>query len=306
MENQIFMEQISLSKDFSVSPIIHGQMRINDWHLSSEDLLSQMKMLKEWSIDTFDNADIYGNYTCEKLVGDALALDPSFRNEIKIITKCGICIQSDKYPERQIQFYDYSYDYIVGQVEKSLQNLRTDHIDLLLLHRPSYLLDPNEVARAFDYLHQSGKVLHFGVSNFYPQDFSMLESYCNVPLITNQIEVSPYCLEHFENGNLSFLLEKRIRPMAYSPLAWGKLVHPDCEKSHRLVAELDRVVRELGVDGIDKVIFAWIAMHPAGIVPINGSGNFDRIRRSIEALSIKMSAEQWQRILVASRGVRLP
>lgn len=300
------MKQIFLTNNFSVSPIIHGQMRINDWRLSSDELLAQMKQLREWGIDTFDNADIYGNHTCEGLVGDALALDPSFRNSIKIITKCGICIQSNKFPDRQIQFYDYSYDYIVGQVEKSLQNLRTDRIDLLLLHRPSYLLNPTEVARAFDHLHQSGKVLHFGVSNFYSHDFSMLQSYCNVPLITNQIEVSPYCLEHLENGNLSYLLEKRIRPMAYSPLAWGKLVHPDCEKSHRLVAELDRIAHELDVDGIDKVIFAWIAMHPAGIVPINGSGNLERIRRSIEALDIKMSVEQWQRILVASRGVRLP
>ena len=284
----------------------HQQLYINAWRLSSDELLAQMKQLCEWGIDTFDNADIYGNHTCEGLVGDALALDSSFRNSIKIITKCGICIQSNKFPDRQIQFYDYSYDYIVGQVEKSLQNLRTDRIDLLLLHRPSYLLNPTEVARAFDHLHQSGKVLHFGVSNFYSHDFSMLQSYCNVPLITNQIEVSPYCLEHFENGNLSYLLEQRIRPMAYSPLAWGKLVHPDCEKSHRLVAELDRIAHELDVDGIDKVIFAWIAMHPAGIVPINGSGNLERIRRSIEALDIKMSVEQWQRILVASRGVRLP
>ena len=239
-------------------------------------------------------------------MGEALALDPAFRNKIKIITKCGICIQSDKFPNRQIQFYNYSYDYIVGQVEKSLINLHTDRIDLLLLHRPSYLLDPTEVARAFEYLHQSGKVLHFGVSNFYPHDFSMLQSYCNVPLITNQIEVSPYCLEHMENGNLSYLLEKRSRPMAYSPLAWGKLVHPDCEKSHSVVAELDCVAREIGVDGIDKVIFAWIVQHPAGIVPINGSGNIDRIRRSVEALDIRLSSEQWQRILVASRGVRLP
>lgn len=94
--------------------------------------------------------------------------------------------------------------------------------------------------------------------------------------------------------------------MGYSPLAWGKLVHPDCEKSHRLVAELDTIARELGVDGIDKVIFAWIAQHPAGIVPINGSGNLDRIKRSIEALDIRLSTEQWQRVLVASRGVRLP
>ena len=300
------MKQISLSSDFSISQMVHGQMRINDWHLSSDQLLGQMKTIASMGIDTFDNADIYGNYTCEKLVGDALALDPSFRNSIKIITKCGICIQSDKFPKRQIQFYDYSYDYIVGQVEKLLQNLRTDRIDLLLLHRPSYLLNPAEVASAFDKLHADGKVLHFGVSNFYAHDFSMLQSYCNVPLITNQIEVSPYCLEHLENGNLSYLLEKRIRPMAYSPLAWGKLVHPDCEKSHRIVAELGRVASEIGVDGIDKVIFAWIAQHPAGIVTINGSGNLDRIKRSIEALDIRLSTEQWQRILVASRGVRLP
>jgi predicted oxidoreductase len=109
------MKQISLSSDFSISQMVHGQMRINDWHLSSYQLLGQMKTIASMGIDTFDNADIYGNYTCEALVGGALALDPSFRNSIKIITKCGICIQSDKFPKRQIQFYDYSYDYIVGR-----------------------------------------------------------------------------------------------------------------------------------------------------------------------------------------------
>lgn len=300
------MKQIALTPDFSISHLVHGQMRINDWHLNNQQLLSQMKTLANMGIDTFDNADIYGNYTCEALVGDALALDTSFRQQIKIITKCGINIQSDKFPEKKIQYYDYSYNYIMGQVEQSLKNLRTDYIDLLLLHRPSYLLDPNEVAKAFNKLFADGKVRYFGVSNFYPQDFSMLQSYCNQPLITNQIEVSPYCLEHFENGNLSYLMEHRIRPMAYSPLAWGKLVHPDCEKSHRLVNELSQIAQEIGVDGIDKVIFAWIAQHPAGIVPINGSGNMERIQRSIDALSIALSAEQWQRILVASRGVRLP
>lgn len=300
------MKQIFLSPQFSVSQIVHGQMRINDWHLSSQELLSQMKAITDMGIDTFDNADIYGNYTCEELVGNALSIQASFREQIKIITKCGINIMSDKFPEKKIQYYDYSYSYIMGQVEQSLKKLRTDRIDLLLLHRPSYLLDPVEVAKAFEKLLTDGKVRYFGVSNFYAHDFSMLQSYCSMPLITNQIEVSPYCLEHFENGNLSFLLEKRIKPMGYSPLAWGKLVHPDCEKSHRLVAELDTIARELGVDGIDKVIFAWIAQHPAGIVPINGSGNLDRIKRSIEALDIRLSTEQWQRVLVASRGVRLP
>ncbi len=300
------MEKIKLAEGLEFSRIIHGQMRIRDWNLSPGDLLKFAEQIMEIGIDTFDNANIYGDYSCEALFGQALQLKPSLREKIVIVTKCGIRIMSGKFPEQKIQYYDYSFEYIIGEAEKSLRNFRTDHLNVLLLHRPSYLLNPEEVAKAFDKLKQEGKVRYFGVSNFSPQDFSMLQSYTNEPLVTNQVEVSPYTITHFENGNMNFFLEKRIPPMAWGPRAWGKLVKPTDEKSERVVNVLKEIAAELNTDGIDKVIYSWLLMHPAKIMPINGSGKIDNIRRSIDALKLKMSTEQWSRILVASRGSALP
>ena len=223
-----------------------------------------------------------------------------------IVTKCGIKIMSDKFPKQKIQYYDYTYDYIIGEAEKSLTNLRTDYIDVLLLHRPSDVINPEDVAKAFDKLKKEGKVRHFGVSNFLSHDYSMLQSYTDEKLVTNQVEISPYRITHFENGNMNFFLEKRIKPMAYCPMADGRLVIPTDEKSERIIKVLKEIAGELNVDGIDKVIYSWLFMHPTTIMPINGSGKIDRIRRTAEALDIKMSVEQWSRIYTASRGIALP
>jgi len=274
--------------------------------MSSADLLKFTEQILELGIDTFDNANIYGNYTCEELVGKALQLKPSIRKDMTIVTKCGIKIMSDKFPKQKIQYYDYTYDYIIGEAEKSLTNLRTDYIDVLLLHRPSDVINPEDVAKAFDKLKKEGKVRHFGVSNFLSHDYSMLQSYTDEKLVTNQVEISPYRITHFENGNMNFFLEKRIKPMAYCPMADGRLVIPTDEKSERIIKVLKEIAGELNVDGIDKVIYSWLFMHPTTIMPINGSGKIDRIRRTAEALDIKMSVEQWSRIYTASRGIALP
>lgn len=300
------MEKVKMAEGLEFSRIIHGQMRIKDWRMTPGELLKFTQQIIELGIDTFDNANIYGDYSCEELFGQALQLKPSLRDEIVIVTKCGIRIMSGKFPQQKIQYYEYTYDYIISEAEKSLKNLQTDRIDVLLLHRPSYLLNPGEVVRAFDKLKQEGKVRYFGVSNFLPHDYTMLQSYLNEKLVTNQVEISPYTLTHFENGNMNFFLEKRIYPMTWSPLAWGKLIVPSDEKSERVVKVLNEIAEELKTDGIDKVIYNWLFMHPVRMMPINGSGNINRIRRSIEALEIKMSTEQWFRILVASRGNAVP
>lgn len=300
------MQKIQLAEGLSFSRIVSGQMRIPAWGMDSAALLKYMEELMDLGIDTFDNADIYGNYTCEKLVGDALALSPSVRNKMTIITKCGIKIKSDKFPERKIQHYDYRYEYIMQEVENSLRNFRTDHIDVLLLHRPSDLLNPEEVAKAFDKLKKDGKVRYFGVSNFLKEQFSMLQSYTDEKLVTNQIEISPYCIEHLENMNLDFLQERRVHPMAYCPMAGGRFEQPTNAKAERASKTLHEIAEELNADSIDKVIYAWLFKHPAGIIPINGSGKIERIKSAIAALDIDMSIEQWARILVAARGVVLP
>ncbi len=300
------MEKIKLVEGLEFSRVIHGQMRILDWNMSTQELLKFTEQIMELGIDTFDNADIYGNYTCEDLVGKALALKPGLREKMTIVTKCGINILSNKFPQKKIQYYDYRSEYIIQEAENSLKNLRTDYIDVLLLHRPSDILDPEEVAKAFGKLRKEGKVRFFGVSNFLSHDVSMLQSYLDEKLVTNQIEISPYRIIHFENGNMNYCLEKRLRPMAYCPMADGRLVVPTDEKSERIVKVLKEVAEELNVDGIDKVIYSWLFMHPSKIMPINGSGKIDRIKRTVEAMNVKMSVEQWSRIYVASRGISLP
>ena len=300
------MNRINLTNDLGLSRIVHGQMRINDWKMSGHELLRLMEELIDLGVTTFDHADIYGNYSCEARLGEVLSLKKNLRERIEIITKCGIKLKSDKYPDRKIKYYDYGYEHIVTSVNNSLTNIGTDHIDLLLLHRPAPFFDPEAVAKAFSILKKEGKVLHFGVSNFTPGQFEMLNSFTEERLVTNQVEISPYCLEHFENGNFDFFLKEKIKPMAWSPLAGGRFLNPRDEKGSRIMQALTEVAEELNVPMIDKVIYAWLLKHPASIIPVVGSGKTERIKYAVEALNVDMTLEQWYRIFIASKGKDLP
>jgi len=300
------MEKIILSDNLKCSRLIHGHWRLNEWKMSSHELLKLTEQLIELGITSFDHADIYGDYRCEKIFGDALALKKEVRDNIQIITKCGIKLQSDKYPERKINSYDYSSDHIISSVNTSLKNFRTETIDLLLLHRPAPFIDPEEVAKAFDQLKDSGKVLNFGVSNFTPLQFEMLNSKLNVKLITNQVEISPFCLEHFKNGNIAFFLQEGLNPLAWSPLSGGKLMNPKTDKEQRISHTLEEIAEELNVEFIDQIIINWLLKHPACILPIIGTGKIQRIKNAVRAFDIDMSLEQWYRIYIASEGHNLP
>ncbi|MCX6246229.1 MAG: aldo/keto reductase [Bacteroidetes bacterium] len=300
------MNKINLTNDFSLSRIVHGQMRMNAWKMSGREISAFMEELLQLGITSFDHADIYGNYTCESMLGEVLGQYKGLRNKIEIITKCGIKLVSDKFPQRTVKHYDYSYEYIVSSVERSLENLRTDHIDLLLLHRPAPFFDPEAVAEAFTVLKRDGKVLHFGVSNFTPAQYEMLKAFTREELVTNQVEISPYCLEHFENGNIDFFLKEKIKPMAWSPLAGGKLLDPDNEKGKRILHVLLQVSEELNSIPVEKVIYAWLLKHPVSIIPVVGSGKIDRIKLAVDALQVDMTLEQWYRIYIAALGRELP
>ena len=300
------MEKIKLTEDFGLSRIVHGQMRMREWKITPQQQLNLINELIEMGVTTFDHADIYGNYSCEALLGNVLSMDKSLRGKIEIVTKCGIKLVSDKYPERKVKFYDYSYDHIITSVNNSLKNFRTDRIDLLLLHRPAPFFDPEEAARAFSVLKKEGKVLHFGVSNFTPGQFELLNSYTEEKLVTNQVEISPYCLEHFENGNMDFFLKEKIKPMAWSPVAGGRLLNPHDDKGPRILRTLVQVAEELNVRPVDKVIYAWLLKHPVMMLPVVGSGKIERIRYAVEALSLDMSLEQWYKIYISVKGRELP
>jgi len=300
------MVKVKLSADLHISGIVQGMWRLDKWDMSDRELLKHVEEALDMGVTTFDHADIYGDYTCEQLFGKIFPLKPGLRKRMQLITKCGIKLLSGKYPQRKLKYYDTGYDHILSSVEQSLQNLQTDYIDLLLIHRPDPLMDPASTARAFEKLSRDGKVLHFGVSNFTPMQYEMLKRYYPGELVTNQIEVSPYQLEHFVNGNLEFLMKEGVRPMGWSPLAGGSIYSPKNEKGIRVKEKLEQVAQQLGVDGIDKVIFAWILRHPAGIIPVAGTGKAGRLKRAADALNIPLTREQWFEIYAASLGHDVP
>lgn len=288
-----------------LSPLVWGHWRLPEWNLTPIEILNLTRQCIDLGVNTIDSADIYGDYTCEKLFGDALALNPSVRNQIKIVTKCGIRPLSNKFPEVAVKHYDYSHKHIVSSVEQSLKNFRTDYIDLLLLHRPSPLLDPHEVASAFHHLKKSGKVLHFGVSNFLPHHIETLQAFIDIPLVANQIEISPLQLEHFQNGNIEYLQHKHITPMAWSPLAGGRLLKPKNEIEQRVAKTINKISKE-NKSLPEQLAISWLAAHPSGIIPVVGTGKIERIRNAYTALSKPLTTQQWFEIYTASIGTDVP
>ncbi|WP_018391768.1 aldo/keto reductase family oxidoreductase [Bacillus sp. 37MA] len=296
------MERIQLTDDLSFSRFIHGSWRLADWQYSTKKTLDLIEHAMERGITTFDHADIYGGYTCETLFGDALNEKPSLRYQMELVTKCGIVLPSEQRPKH----YNTTKPHIIASVEQSLRNLRTDYIDLLLIHRPDPFMDPHETADAFVRLKETGKVRHFGVSNFKDHQWRMLESHMTFPLVTNQLELSAYHLENFEDGTLNLCQEKRIAPMAWSPLAGGSIFNGTDEKAIRLRQTLQEVGHEIGADRIDEVLYAWLIRHPAQIMPIIGSSKKERIDAAVKSLDLSLNHDQWFAILQSSMGHSVP
>lgn len=288
------------------SSVVLGLWRLADWDLKTKDLLHLIHQCIDIGVSSFDHADIYGDYSCEKIFGKALKRQPGLRNRIQLISKCGIVLPSEKFPGRRTKIYNYSFEHIIRSVENSLLNLQTDYLDLLLLHRPSPFFEIDEVSKAFEMLNKSGKVRSFGVSNFSVLQFEMLQKHLHMQLITNQVEISPYCLDHFENGNMDFFMKEKISPMAWSPLAGGRLVKPDGSKAEQVRKVLIKIAKELSINSIDILAYAWLFKHPAQIIPVVGSGKIERIKKAVMAQKIQINLEQWFEIYNAAAGKELP
>lgn len=274
--------------------------------MSRNELHNYIQKVLELGITTFDHADIYGNYRCEEVFGHVLKQDPGLRSSMEIITKCGIQLKSDKFPKRKIKIYNTSKKHIIESVHASLVNLATDYIDLLLIHRPDPFISLDEVSEAFYQLEKEGKVLHFGVSNFSPLQFDALHKSFEKKLVVNQIEISPYQIEYFENGNMNYCMKEGIIPMAWSPLAGGKLINTIDEKSKQIHLKLAEIAEEMGIVKISQLILAWLNSHPSGIVPIIGTGNIEHAKSATASTEIKLSREDWFRIYISASGKELP
>ena len=250
-------------------------------------------------VTSFDHADIYGDYTVEALFGEALAASPGLRNRLQLVSKCGIKRVSAARPGHAIKSYDTSKAHVAASVEQSLRALRTDRLDLLLIHRPDALMDPDELAETFRALRSQGKVLEFGVSNHSPTQFALLHG--RIPLVTNQIEFSPLQLAPMRDGTLDQCVDLGLRPMVWSPLAGGRLLRGEDEAASRVRAVLQALAQEHGV-APSTVAYAWLLRHPARPLPVTGSSRRQGIAEAVAALSLRLDAQAWYRIWSAGAG----
>ncbi|MCK7426930.1 aldo/keto reductase [Enterobacter chengduensis] len=284
------------------SRFVMGYWRLMDWNMSPLQLASFIEEHLDLGITAVDHADIYGGYQCEAAFGEALKLVPALRDRMEIVTKCGIATTAK--PEHALGHYITDSAHIIKSAEQSLVNLATDRIDLLLIHRPDPLMDADEVAEAFLNLHQSGKVRHFGVSNFTPAQFALLQSRLPFTLATNQVEISPVHQPLLLDGTLDQLQQLRIRPMAWSCLGGGRLFNDD--EFQPLRNELEVIARELNAESIEQVVYAWILRLPSKPLPIIGSGKIERVRSALAAEELQMTRQQWFRIRKAALGYDVP
>ncbi|EOW6743454.1 aldo/keto reductase family oxidoreductase [Cronobacter dublinensis] len=284
------------------SRLVMGYWRLMEWNYAARDLVGFIEQHLELGITTVDHADIYGDYQCEAAFGEALRLAPHLREKMEIVTKCGIATTAK--PENAIGHYITDRAHIMHSAENSLRLLNTDVLDLLLIHRPDPLMDADEIAEAFLALHKSGKVRHFGVSNFTPAQFSLLQSRLPFTLATNQVEISPVHQPLLLDGTLDLLQQLRIRPMAWSCLGGGRLFSD--ERYAPLRAELQQVAEETGAETPEQVVYAWVMCLPSRPLPIIGSGKIERVKSAVGALSLELSRQQWFRIRKAALGYDVP
>ena len=292
------MERVTLG-GVAVSRLVYGMWRLgDDPDTSPGHVQAKVEACLAQGITTMDQADIYGGYVAEAIFGAALRAAPALRDQIEIVTKCDIVAPVGRHSATRVKHYDTSAAHITASVEASLRDMATDRIDVLLIHRPDPLMDQHETGRALDGLVASGKVRAVGVSNFRPWDFTLLQSAMTTPLVTNQIELSLNCRDPFANGDLAFLQDRGVVPMAWSPLAGG---HLRAEANDGLAARLDALAKAAGTDWT-AVAVAWLLHHPARVIPVLGTNTLSRIATISDALRVPMDRQTWFELLTLAQG----
>jgi predicted oxidoreductase len=295
----VFGRAILRAMTASLSPIVAGLWRMHEWRLDVPARVRWIEQALDLGITSFDHADIYGGYAVEALFGEALAASPGLRERLQIVSKCGIKLVTPARPTHAIKSYDSSRAHVLASVDASLQALRTDRIDLLLMHRPDLLMDPDELAATFNELRGAGKVLAFGVSNHGPQQLAMLHR--RHALVTNQVELSPLQLQALSDGTLDQCTDLGLRPMIWSPLGGGRLFTGQDAQAQRVRGVLEELGRRHGASAA-TMAYAWILRHPSRPLPITGSGRIEALREAVAALGVTLSAEDWYRVWQASTG----
>ena len=286
-----------------LSHIIAGTMNWGIWdkNLSTTEMSHLINICIENKITTFDHADIYGGYTTEAQFGKAFNESKISREKLQFISKCGIQYTSENRPNNTIKHYEYSKDYIIWSVENSLKNLQTDYLDALLLHRPSPLMQADEIAEAVEKLKSEGKIKSFGVSNFTPFQTELLRQKTEISF--NQVQFSATHHEAMLDGSLDYMQLHKITPMAWNPL--GVVFRENTEQTQRLKLLFSKLVDKYHV-GSDLILLAWILQHPANILPVAGTINVSRIQQLMKAKALVLDTQDWFAIWTESMGNKVP
>ncbi|WP_293875540.1 aldo/keto reductase [Flavobacterium sp.] len=284
-----------------LSSIIAGTMNWGIWDkkLSVHEMEHLIHICIENKITTFDHADIYGDYTTEAQFGKAFGESKISREKIQLISKCGI--KSKGYKNNPVKHYDYSAAYIIWSVENSLRNLQTDYLDVLLLHRPSPLMQADEIAKAVTKLKQEGKIIDFGVSNFTASQTELIRQKTTISY--NQVQFSATHHEAMLDGSFDYMQLHNIRPMSWNPL--GTVFREDIEQTRRLKNLLVQLVDKYHL-GADTILLAWILKHPAKVIPVAGTVNIARIQALMKATELQLEQQDWFAIWAESMGNKVP
>ena len=296
------MERIELAQGLSFSRLVYGMWRLaDDSDTSVKHVDAKINAALDQGITTFDQADIYGGYTAEAVMGAATKANPSLRQRMEIVSKCDIVIDAGRHSGARVKHYNTTAAHINASVEASLAEMGVDEIDVLLVHRPDPLMDHHETGAALDALVDAGKVRAVGVSNFRPWDWNLLQSAMRHPLVTNQIELSLKQIAPFTNGDLAFHQQHGHVVMAWSPLGGGDLMTASNELTHRL----DSIATRSGVDRA-AVATAFLLAHPAKITPVLGTNNLDRISAISAAETVELDWQDWFYLYEAALGSEVP
>ncbi|WP_298816295.1 aldo/keto reductase [uncultured Roseibium sp.] len=296
------MNRVKLTDTLEFSQLVYGMWRLgDDTDTSPAHVERKIQICLDQGITTFDQADIYGGYAAEAVLGGALKENPSLRQRMEIVTKCDIVAPAGRYADAKVKYYDTSRAHIEKSVDISLSEMGIETIDLLLIHRPDPLMDHHETGATLDDLIKSGKVKNAGVSNFRPWDWELLQSAMSNKLVTNQVEISLKEISPFTNGDLAFHQRLGTKLMAWSPLGGGALI----SEAGQLGAVMDEIA---GAHGVDRsaVAVAFLLAHPAGLLPVMGTNNTDRIAKISDALKVSIDRETWYRLYEAALGNEVP
>ncbi len=288
------------------SRLVYGTWRILDDQPSAQDINRRLHRCVELGITTIDTAEIYGLYQVEAALGRALALSPALRDRLEIVTKAGIYIPNPANPERKVGFYDASAAQLTRSVDTALRLLGTDRLDLFLVHRPDWLTGLDDTAAGLNQLLRAGKIRSAGVSNYSASQFAALNSRMEQPLVTNQIEFHLLRMAPIDDGVLDQCQQVRVKPMAWSPLAGGKLFDAANPAASRLAALAATLAKKYAGATLEQLAYAWILAHPSQPVPVIGTNKVARIESAAAAAGITLEREDWYALWVAAQGHGVP